>query len=169
MPDQRVMVPPEIASPSEEVPEWVKYPETDGQPMPDGYYQRQTMFRILHALEAHFPGRDVYFGGDMFIYYREGRHPKRVAPDIFAMVGVPFEKDRVYLPSQHGAGCRISCWRCCRRRRGSTTRRRRRASTGSWEWRSTFSPIQKRVRKAERCGPTGWSEETASLCCRRAR
>lgn len=68
MPDQRMTAPPEIAGPSEEVPEWVRYPETDGQPMPDGYCQRQTAIRILHALEAHSRGRDVFFGGDIFIY-----------------------------------------------------------------------------------------------------
>ena len=109
MPDQRVAVPPGpvavplgTAGPPKEVPEWVRYPETDGQPMPDGYYQRDTLYGILHALKAHLKGRDVYFGVDMFIYYREGREPMAVAPDVFAVVGVPMGKDRVYRPSKHG-------------------------------------------------------------------
>ena len=44
----------------------------------------------------------MYFGVDMFINYRKGREPKAVAPDVFAVVGVPMEKNRVYRPSQHG-------------------------------------------------------------------
>ena len=109
MPDQRVAVPPgrvavplRTADPPKEVPEWVRYPETDGEPMPDGHHRRRTMNGILHALEAHFRGRDVYFAGDMFIYYREAPEYKTVAPDVFAVVGVPFSADRVYRPSKHG-------------------------------------------------------------------
>ena len=102
MPEQRVAVLPGTDVESGKVPEWVRYPETDGEPMPDGYYQRDTLYGILHALKAHLKGRDVYFGVDMFIYYREGREPKAVAPDVFAVVGVPMGKDRVYRPSQHG-------------------------------------------------------------------
>ena len=102
MPEQRVAVLPGTNVEIDKVPEWVRYPETDGEPMPDGCYQRDTLYSILHALKAHLKGRDVYFGVDMFIYYREGREPKAVAPDVFAVVGVPMGKDRVYRPSKHG-------------------------------------------------------------------
>ena len=102
MPDQRLAVPPGIADAPKEVPEWVRYPETDGRPMPDGPRQRRVMIGVLHALEAHFRDRDVYFGGDTFVYYVEGRKRKAVAPDVFAVMGVPIADDRVYRPSKHG-------------------------------------------------------------------
>ena len=102
MPDQRVAVPLGTADPPSEVPEWVRYPETDGQPMPDGPRQRRVMNGVLHALEGHFRSTDAYFGGDTFVYYVEGRKPKAVAPDVFVVMGVPIADDMVYRPSKHG-------------------------------------------------------------------
>ena len=86
----------------EDAPEWVKYPSTDGQPMPESAFQRDTLTGILFALKGHFQDKNVYFGSDMFIYYREGREPQRVAPDVFAVLGERFELEDVYRPSKHG-------------------------------------------------------------------
>lgn len=65
MPDRRVAVPLGSADPPSEVPERVRYPETDGQPMPDGPRQRRVMNGVLHAV-PHAGGAGVLplrFGG----------------------------------------------------------------------------------------------------------
>ncbi|MDE0126381.1 MAG: hypothetical protein OXN97_17575 [Bryobacterales bacterium] len=50
MPEQRVAVPLGTDVENGKGPEWVRYPETDGEPIPDGYYQRDTLYGIFHAL-----------------------------------------------------------------------------------------------------------------------
>ena len=102
MPEQRAAVTTGVDVEIKEVPEWVRYPSTNGQPMPESSFQRDTLTGIMHALKGHFPDKDVYFGSDMLIYHREGRKPESVAPDVFAVLGERFELEDVYRPSKHG-------------------------------------------------------------------
>ena len=80
---------------------YVFYPETDGMPMPDAYYQSKHFLGILPALKLYFASRDdVVISGNIFIYYEEGDNQRRVVPDCFVVLGVgkeSFERNNTYL------------------------------------------------------------------------
>ena len=60
------------------------YPETDGLPMPDGFYQDPIFRRAVDALEFHFSGvPDAVVSGNTFIYYVEDNANRRVSPDCY--------------------------------------------------------------------------------------
>lgn len=64
----------------------VYYPESDGEPVaetPSHYFPATYATWALSAIYEDYP--DVYVGGDMFIYYREGDPSASVAPDVFAI------------------------------------------------------------------------------------
>ena len=70
----------------------VFYPETDGMPLPDGFYQSEHFHNLLMMLKVFFRLReDVVVGGDVFIYYVEGDPRVTVAPDCFVVIGVSEE------------------------------------------------------------------------------
>ena len=77
------------------------YPETDGMPLPDGFYQHTHFLEILSILNTFFGFRDdVVVGGDIFIYYQEGNPQVRIAPDCFVVFGVSvesFKRNDTYL------------------------------------------------------------------------
>ena len=77
------------------------YPETDGMPLPDAFYQSKHLYDLLSMLDLLFGLRDdVVFGGDIFIYYAEGDPSLTVAPDCFVTLGVSvesFERNNTYL------------------------------------------------------------------------
>ncbi len=79
----------------------VFYPETDGMPLPDGYYQSEHLYDLITMLKMFFALReDVVVGGDIFIYYVEGDASLTVAPDCFVVIGVSvesFEMNNTYL------------------------------------------------------------------------
>ncbi len=67
----------------------VHYPESDGEPVaetPSHYFPATYATAALFALFEDYP--DVYVGGDMFIYYRQGDPSASVAPDVFAIPGL---------------------------------------------------------------------------------
>ena len=67
----------------------VHYPESDGELVaetPSHYFPATYATAALFALFEDYP--DVYVGGDMFIYYREGDPSASVAPDVFAIPGL---------------------------------------------------------------------------------
>ena len=67
----------------------IVYPETDGMPLPDGYYQSPLQYRAVSTLDVHFrdtPGSDV--NGDIFIYYEEGNPRRSFAPDCYVALGL---------------------------------------------------------------------------------
>ena len=71
------------------------YPETDGQPMPDGAYQSRIFRRVLTPLEVHFskvPGSDV--NGNIFLYYVEGDPKQSVSPDCYVVLNITPEAIR---------------------------------------------------------------------------
>ncbi len=77
------------------------YPETDGMPLPDGFYQHSHFWEIISILNYFFRLRDdVVVAGDIFIYYVEGNPRLTVAPDCFVVFGVSlesFERNNTYL------------------------------------------------------------------------
>jgi len=83
----------------------VYYPESDGEPMAESDTHRDQMIYLLHALEEHF--RDdpqVYVAGNLLLYYVEGDPSASVAPDVFAVFGVPKGKRQVYKVWEEGKG-----------------------------------------------------------------
>ncbi len=65
------------------------YPETDGQPMPDGEYQSLIFRKALTPLENHFrevPGSHV--NGNTLLYYVEGDPNQSVSPDCYVVFGI---------------------------------------------------------------------------------
>ena len=66
------------------------YPETDGEPLPDGQHQGPLFRAIVDTLAVYFRGRpDVSVNGNTFIYYEEGNPRRHIAPDCY----VAFEVD----------------------------------------------------------------------------
>ena len=82
----------------------IVYPETDGQPMPDGEYQSVTWRYLLDALKAHFRGRGVYAAGDLFVYLEEGNPRNCIAPDLFVVLGASDHKRDTYKVWEERAG-----------------------------------------------------------------
>ncbi len=79
----------------------VFYPETDGMPLPDGYYQADHLYDLIAMLKMFFRLReDIVISGDIFIYYVEGNPRVTVAPDCFVVIGVSeesFLRNNTYL------------------------------------------------------------------------
>ncbi len=83
----------------------VLYPETDGQPMPDGDYQGDTYCYVVPALKAWFRSRpDVYASGDLFIYLEENDPGNCIAPDAFVVLGAANHPRETYRLWEEPAG-----------------------------------------------------------------
>ena len=91
------------AAPTADIPTKTEifYPETDGMPLPDGYYQADHLYDLIAMLKMFFRLRDdVVVSGDIFIYYVEGNPQIRMAPDCFVVIGVSeesFLRNNTYL------------------------------------------------------------------------
>ena len=67
----------------------VFYPETDGQPLPDGEYQAPIYREIVGAVQTFFKDRpDVHVNGNTMFYYEEGNPRRVVSPDCYVAFGV---------------------------------------------------------------------------------
>ena len=69
------------------------YPETDGQPMPDGEYQAPIYVDALATLRTHYensPG--VRVNGNTFLYYVQGNPNMSVSPDCYVATGLSPEQ-----------------------------------------------------------------------------
>ena len=65
----------------------IEYPETDGNPMPDGDYQGDFYRYAVEAVRVHFlPRPEVYVTGDHFIYLEEGNPKNCIAPDMYVVM-----------------------------------------------------------------------------------
>ena len=83
----------------------VLYPETDGQPMPDGDYQGDAYHYVVPALKAWFRTHpDVYASGDLFIYLEEGNPRNCIAPDAFVVLGAANRPRDTYRLWEEPAG-----------------------------------------------------------------
>ena len=69
------------------------YPESDGQPMPDGEYQAPIYVDALATLRTHFEeSSDVRVNGNTFLYYVEGNPKISVSPDCYVATGLSPEQ-----------------------------------------------------------------------------
>ena len=69
------------------------YPESDGQPMPDGEYQAPIYVDALATLRTHFENSpDVRVNGNTFLYYVEGNPQRSVSPDCYVTTGLSPEQ-----------------------------------------------------------------------------
>lgn len=81
--------------PSVSAPIEPEYPTGDSRPVGETPLHRDNLLVSVKVLERHF-ARDpmVYVSGNMFVYYQRGDRRKHVSPDVFAVFGVPRDKDR---------------------------------------------------------------------------
>lgn len=72
----------------------IDYPDSDGQPMAESDFQRESLIYAVESLRIYFRDRDdIYVSGNMFVYYEEGNPKAVVAPDVFVVIGTP-SRDR---------------------------------------------------------------------------
>jgi Uma2 family endonuclease len=68
----------------------VFYPESDGQPMGETELHGDEIVYLKEALRERFQEEpDVYVGGDLLLYYRQGNPRQVVCPDVMVVRGVP--------------------------------------------------------------------------------
>ena len=69
------------------------YPETDGQPMPDGEYQFPIHSSAYSTLRVHFRNSpDVRVNGNTLLYYMQGNPQISVSPDCYVAMGLSPEQ-----------------------------------------------------------------------------
>ena len=69
------------------------YPETDGQPMPDGEYQFPIHSSAYSTLRVHFRNSpDVRVNGNTLLYYMQGNPQISVSPDCYVATGLSSEQ-----------------------------------------------------------------------------
>ena len=102
--------------PSWDLPTEAELPFDDGQPLPDGDFQRDPVSYALYGLREHFAARtDVAVQGDMFLHYLDvddngevvlndqGQPVRRMlAPDVYVIFGVPNRKRNSYVTWDEG-------------------------------------------------------------------
>src|SRR5438105_11244988 len=75
----------------------IEYPTSDGQPMAETTLHRKVMSNLIGGLERRYADvADVWVGGNLFLYYREGKQDK-VAPDVLLARGVEKRDRDTYL------------------------------------------------------------------------
>jgi hypothetical protein len=75
----------------------VHYRETDGRPMAETDLHRDEMVRPITTLQSAFAERsDIYVSGNLLPYYEEGNPRRSVAPDVFAVFGIPKHRREIY-------------------------------------------------------------------------
>ena len=67
----------------------IEYPSSDGRPMAETQLHLWVMVDLIQALAFRYDADPmVYVGGDLLVYYEEGKKNKRLAPDVFVVFGV---------------------------------------------------------------------------------
>ena len=70
----------------------VKYPDSDGMPLPDGEFQSPLYVNAVGTLRVHFRNvKGSRVNGDNFIYYVEGNPRRSVAPDCYVALNLSEE------------------------------------------------------------------------------
>jgi Uma2 family endonuclease len=81
----------------------IEYPTSDGQPMAETTLHREVMSDTIGCLERRFADvPDVWVGGNLFLYYREGDPSGCVSPDVLLAKGVTKWKRPVYFLWEEG-------------------------------------------------------------------
>ncbi|TGO03649.1 hypothetical protein PN36_02375 [Candidatus Thiomargarita nelsonii] len=74
----------------------IDYPDTDGKPIAESDFHRDSLFYLTEALDAHFQEQpEVYVSGALMLYYEEGNPNVFVAPDVFVVFGIPKHNRRI--------------------------------------------------------------------------
>ena len=69
--------------------EEIDYPTSDGQPMAETTLHRRIMTDLIQGLERQYRDvPDVWVGGNLFLYFEQGRPQAVVAPDVLLVKGV---------------------------------------------------------------------------------
>lgn len=70
-------------------------PYDDGEPI-ESHRHRLQMELLISPLLPHFPEREMFAGGNMFVYYRATEAGRRdsIGPDVFVVLDVPRGMDR---------------------------------------------------------------------------
>ncbi|MFP5285596.1 MAG: Uma2 family endonuclease [Thermoanaerobaculia bacterium] len=69
--------------------EEIVYPTSDGQPMAETTLHRRIMTDLIQGLERRYRDvPDVWVGGNLFLYFEQGRPQAVVAPDVLLVKGV---------------------------------------------------------------------------------
>ncbi len=67
----------------------IYFPETDGQPLPDGFEQEPLFLQVVPALRSYLMRHyQVIVSGNTFIYYDETNPRRSVSPDCYVAFGV---------------------------------------------------------------------------------
>ena len=102
--------------PAWDLPTEAELPFDDGQPLPDGDFQRDPVSYALYGLREHYAGRDdVAVQGDMFLHYLmvddngdvvlndDGQPVRRMlAPDVYVTFGVSNRKRNSFVTWDEG-------------------------------------------------------------------
>ena len=73
----------------------VEYPESDGKPMGESTLHIRAAIDAMTPLQDCYRGRlDAFVGGNLMMYYDEGKPRRHVSPDVFVAFGVPSEPPR---------------------------------------------------------------------------
>ena len=76
----------------------ISYPTSDGRPMAETDLHRNLMVEQIETLKMHKAGdRRFYVSGNLLVFYEPGNRRKHVAPDFFAVRGVPNHPRDHYL------------------------------------------------------------------------
>jgi Uma2 family endonuclease len=75
----------------------VEYPTSDGKPMAETDVHRRIMMDLIETLEDRYADDPMaYVSGDLLLFYEEGNKRRHVAPDVFAVLGIPKRPLRDY-------------------------------------------------------------------------
>ena len=78
------------------IPPMIEYPTSDGRPMAETDHHRNLMFDLIGTLKIRYATMpNVYVSGNLLVYYVQGDKRRHLAPDVFAVRGVP-KHDRDY-------------------------------------------------------------------------
>src|SRR5437763_2051267 len=75
-------------------PTSVYYPPEDGKLTETDRHFKQCL-RLVEALDLYFADRsDVFVGGNIALFYEEGKKNRFFGPDVLVAFGVPRDKER---------------------------------------------------------------------------
>jgi Uma2 family endonuclease len=86
----------------------IDYPTSDGKPMAETEVHRDLMMDLIQTLQMDRANDPLFYvSGNLLVFYVEGDRRKHVAPDVFAVRGVPKDKGsprQYYLIWEEGNG-----------------------------------------------------------------
>ena len=81
----------------------VEYPYSDGKFLIEADPQANAVVAIRYQLQWYFKDRpDSYIAGNLAVYYEKGNPQAVVAPDVFAVLGVPGRDRKSYRVWEEG-------------------------------------------------------------------